>query len=80
MLPGFHGIDLIVIFVVVLLVFGPKQLPKLGAAAAKSLREFRKSAHELDTPEGEATQPVLISKANVQDSEKEKVKKADGAT
>ena len=41
MLPGFHGLDLIVIFIVVLLTFGPKQLPKLGASLSKSVKELR---------------------------------------
>jgi len=47
MIPGFHGIDLIVILVVALLVFGPKRLPEMGAAVGKSIKEFRKGMNEL---------------------------------
>ncbi len=51
MLPGLHGLDLMVIFVVILLIFGPKQLPKLGASLSKSVKEFRKSAPPPDAPQ-----------------------------
>ncbi len=44
---GFHGIDLILILVVALLVFGPKRLPEMGAAVGKSIKEFRKGMNEL---------------------------------
>ncbi|MEO6891815.1 MAG: twin-arginine translocase TatA/TatE family subunit [Ktedonobacteraceae bacterium] len=47
MIPGFHGMDLIVILVVALLVFGPKRLPEMGAAVGKSIKEFRKGMNEL---------------------------------
>lgn len=35
--------ELIVIFVVALLVFGPKRLPEIGRALGKGLAEFRKA-------------------------------------
>ncbi len=47
MLPGFHGLDLIVILVIALLIFGPKKLPEMGSAVGKSIKEFRKGMHEL---------------------------------
>ena len=47
MLPGFHGLDLIVILVIALLIFGPKKLPEMGSAIGKSIKEFRKGMHEL---------------------------------
>ncbi|MBU1486768.1 twin-arginine translocase TatA/TatE family subunit [bacterium] len=39
--------ELIVIFVVVLLVFGPKKLPDIGKALGRGLREFKKAANEV---------------------------------
>ena len=39
--------ELIVIFVVALIVFGPKKLPELGKSLGKGLAEFRKASHEL---------------------------------
>jgi len=58
MIPGFHGFDLIIIFLVVLLIFGPRQLPKLGASIGKSLKEYRKHAPAPDTSEDEAPQEL----------------------
>jgi sec-independent protein translocase protein TatA len=39
--------ELIVIFVVALLVFGPKKLPEIGKSLGKGLREFQKARNEL---------------------------------
>lgn len=47
MIPGFHGLDLIVILVIALLIFGPKKLPEMGSAVGKSIKEFRKGMNEL---------------------------------
>jgi sec-independent protein translocase protein TatA len=33
--------ELIVILVIILIIFGPKNLPKIGQALGKSLREFK---------------------------------------
>jgi sec-independent protein translocase protein TatA len=50
MIPGFHGLDLIVILVIALLIFGPKRLPEMGSAIGKSIKEFRKGLTELTAP------------------------------
>ena len=39
--------ELIVIFVVALIVFGPKKLPELGKSLGKGLAEFRRASNEL---------------------------------
>ena len=39
--------EMLVIFVVALLVFGPKKLPELGKSLGKGIREFRKATDEL---------------------------------
>ena len=41
--------ELIVIFVVALLVFGPKRLPELGRSLGRGLSEFRRASSELKT-------------------------------
>jgi sec-independent protein translocase protein TatA len=53
MIPGFHGIDLIVILLIALLIFGPKKLPEMGSAIGKSIKEFRKGMSELTAPKPE---------------------------
>lgn len=39
--------ELILIFVVALLVFGPKKLPEIGKSLGKGLAEFKKASDEL---------------------------------
>jgi len=39
--------EMIIIFVVALIVFGPKKLPELGKSLGKGLAEFRKASNEL---------------------------------
>ena len=39
--------ELIVIFVIALIVFGPKKLPELGKSLGKGLSEFRKASNDL---------------------------------
>jgi sec-independent protein translocase protein TatA len=39
--------ELIMIFVIALLVFGPKKLPELGKSLGKGLKEFKKATDEL---------------------------------
>jgi sec-independent protein translocase protein TatA len=50
---GFHGLDLVVILVIALLIFGPKKLPEMGSAIGKSIKEFRKGMNELTAPKDE---------------------------
>lgn len=38
---------LILIFVLALIIFGPKRLPELGRAVGQTLKEFKKSTKEL---------------------------------
>jgi sec-independent protein translocase protein TatA len=44
---GFHGLDLVVILVIALLIFGPKKLPEMGASIGKSIKEFQKGMKEV---------------------------------
>jgi len=39
--------ELILIFVVALLVFGPKKLPEIGKSIGKAIREFRRTSEEI---------------------------------
>ncbi len=39
--------ELLVIFVIALIVFGPKKLPDLGRSLGKSLAEFKRASNEL---------------------------------
>lgn len=39
--------ELIVIFTIALLIFGPRKLPELGKSLGKSIAEFKKASNEL---------------------------------
>jgi len=39
--------ELILIFALALLVFGPKKLPEIGRSVGKALREFKKTSDEI---------------------------------
>ena len=47
--------EIILIFLVVLLLFGAKRLPEIGSALGKGIREFKGSIREI---EGELKAPV----------------------
>ena len=40
--------ELIIIFVIALIIFGPRKLPELGRSLGKSLAEFKKASNELE--------------------------------
>src|SRR5512139_2446135 len=39
--------ELILIFIIALLVFGPKKLPEIGKTVGKAIREFKKASDEI---------------------------------
>ena len=39
--------ELIIIFIIALIIFGPRKLPELGRSLGKSLAEFKKASNEL---------------------------------
>lgn len=58
---GFHGLDLVVILVIALLIFGPKKLPEMGSAIGKSIKEFKKGMNELTNPKEESEEKEKVS-------------------
>jgi TatA/E family protein of Tat protein translocase len=61
--------ELIVIFVIALLVFGPKKLPELGKSLGKGLREFKRATEDLksnfDEQIREAERSLQETKADI---------------
>jgi len=42
---GFGPAEMMIVFIIVLLIFGPSQLPKLAKGLGNAMREFRKAQH-----------------------------------
>ena len=42
-----HLLELVIVLIVALIVFGPKRLPELGSSLGKGIREFKKATSEL---------------------------------
>jgi sec-independent protein translocase protein TatA len=57
---GLGFTELIIVLVVALLVFGPKNLPQIGKAIGKGIHEFKKAAKGAYTDDDE-TEPEQIS-------------------
>ena len=45
---GLGGQEFGIIFLIILLVFGPSQIPKMARAMGEAMREFRKAQHEVN--------------------------------
>src|SRR2546425_13366787 len=66
--------ELILIFVIALLVFGPKNLPQLGRSLGRAMREFRRPSAEfeptirtnlqIDEPDPPPTPPTVTADAS----------------
>ena len=44
---GVGGTELLVLFVIILLVFGPSQIPKMARGLGEAMREFRRAQREI---------------------------------
>ena len=50
---GLGPLELIIILVVVLLIFGPSKLPEIGRSIGRGIQELRSAAKEIDDPSEE---------------------------
>jgi len=44
---GLGGTEIAVLFLIILLVFGPSQIPKMARGLGQAMREFRKAQREI---------------------------------
>lgn len=70
--------ELIVIFIVALLVFGPKRLPELGKTIGKGMAELKKAMQGVKAELHEIEQPA--SPGNMVDKNDEKQEKTTNVT
>jgi len=59
-LPNLGGPEVIVIFVVILLLFGAKKIPELARGLGKSMGEFKKAREEFESEVQRAADDVDI--------------------
>ena len=52
-MPNVGPLEIVVILIVALIVFGPKRLPELGRSAGKGIREFKNSVTGKDEDDDE---------------------------
>lgn len=55
---------LIIILVIVLMLFGPRKLPEVGAAVGRTLSEFKKSAKDIISDEDETKDSPEVQKTS----------------
>ena len=69
--------ELIIIFVVALIVFGPKKLPELGKSLGKGLAEFRRASNELKSTIEEEVRAIEAEPPSRYSSEPEPESKSE---
>jgi len=69
-MPG--GSEWIIIFVAILIIFGPKSLPKIGHAIGRGIREFKDASDGITR--------AIEEEASAQDREKEAKKETPSAS
>lgn len=61
-MPNIGPLELVIVFIIALVVFGPKQLPHLGRSLGSSMREFKDAitGHEPE-PDKPAERPAITA-------------------
>ncbi len=57
----FSPIQIIIVLVIALLVFGPKRLPEMGRTIGRGLREFKSSVADFGSDEPAAPRPAATA-------------------
>ena len=68
MIPNVGPLEIAVVLVIVLVVFGPKRLPELGKSMGKGIREFKGSLtmdDKDDIPAESSTEPTEVVEGEV---------------
>ncbi len=59
--------EAVVIFILALLIFGPKKLPELGKTVGKAMMEFRRASNELKTTWNREMQAIERETSSIRD-------------
>lgn len=74
-LPQLGPLELGLILLIVVLVFGAGKLPELGGALGKTLKEFKAATREIDEVKQDVKESISIDSA----AKKDTVARADGS-
>jgi len=84
MIPGFHLPEIIILLAIILLFFGAKRLPEMGASIGKSVTAFKKGMRETHAEEEapvDETKALEAKRQELDTLERElAAKKAEAAT
>ena len=72
--------ELIIIFVIALIIFGPRKLPELGRSLGRSLSEFKKASNELRSTLEEEIRIEEQKEAAAKEEQKEAAAKVPAPT
>jgi len=62
-MPNVGPLELVVVLIIALVIFGPKRLPELGRSMGKGIREFRGSISGKGDDDEESSEPAAIEGA-----------------
>ena len=62
-MPNVGPLELAIVLIIALVIFGPKRLPELGRSMGRGIREFRSSISGKDDEEEESSRPPQIEGA-----------------
>ena len=64
---GFSGGEMLIVFAIILLLFGGSKLPSLARGLGQSIKEFKKAAREDDDEKPSAADAAKTAEAKKQD-------------
>jgi sec-independent protein translocase protein TatA len=78
-MPNIGPLEIIIVLVVVLIIFGPKRLPDLGRSLGRGMREFKDSVTGNDKGDERAEIETQAATTEQQDREREPARSSDAA-
>ena len=67
MMPNIGPLELAIVLIIALVIFGPKRLPDLGRSAGRGLREFKSSVKGDKDDEEEEAKPAALEEPRKED-------------
>lgn len=77
-MPNIGPLELVVVLIIALVVFGPKRLPELGRSLGKGIREFRGSVTGENKDEDDEETELRELQQSKAEAEAEQIESVDG--